>query len=137
MPGPLLQSYLFFNGNTQEAIDFYCKAIGATVEMVLKFKDSPDPLPPDMLAPGYEDKVMHAAIHIGDQLLMMSDGCEPGQAFAGFSLSLSVKTPEEVDRLFANLSEGGKVTMPLGKTFWSPRFGMLVDRFGVGWMVGI
>lgn len=137
MSAPVIQPYLFFNGRCEEAIQFYQQAIGAEVEMLLRFKESPDPVPAGMAPPGWEDKVMHASLRIGDTVLMASDGCESGPAFAGFSLSLSVKTEAEVDRLFAALSEGGKVTMPVGKTFWSPRFGMLVDRFGMGWMVGI
>jgi PhnB protein len=105
--------------------------------MLLRFKESPDPVPAGMVPPGWEDKVMHASLRIGEAVVMASDGCESVGEFKGFSLSLSVPTEAEADRAFATLSEGGRVTMPLGKTFWSPRFGMLVDRFGVGWMVGV
>ncbi len=133
----MLQPYLFFNGRCEEAIEFYKKALGAEVEMLVRFKESPDPVPAGMAPPGWDDKVMHASLRIGGTVVMASDGCDPVSEFKGFSLSLSVPTEAEADRAFAALSEGGRVTMPLGKTFWSPRFGMLVDRFGVGWMVGL
>jgi PhnB protein len=132
----LIQPYLFFNGRTEEAVEFYRNAVGAEVEMVIKFKDSPEPPPPGMLAPGWENKVMHCSFRVGQSTIMASDGCgsEPG-GFNGFSLSIAVATEAEADRVFNALAEGGKVTMPLGKTFWSPRFGMLTDKFGIGWMV--
>ncbi len=130
--------YLFFGGRCEEALAFYRTAIGAEVDMMMRFKDSPDPMPPGTIAPGFENKVMHATFHIGGTTLMASDGCGAEvSSFAGFSLSLSVATEAEADRAFAALSDGGKVTMPLGKTFWSPRFGMVTDRFGVGWMVTV
>lgn len=94
-------------------------------------------MPPDTVPPGFEDKVMHASFRIGDSLVMASDGCDEASNFSGFSLSLSVSNEEEADRVFAALSEGGKVGMPLGRTFWSPRFGMLTDQFGIGWMVSV
>jgi PhnB protein len=90
-----------------------------------------------MVPPGWDDKIMHTSIRIGGTTIMASDGCEQGTGFNGFSLSLSVAADAEADRYFAALAEGGKVTMPLGKTFWSPRFGMLEDRFGVGWMINV
>ena len=134
----VVQAYLFFNGNCEEAVEFYRKALGAEVEMVMKFKDSPEPPPPGMLAPGYENKVMHTSFRIGQTTVMASDGCGTDKTtFQGFSLSLAVPTEAEADRAFAALAEGGKVEMPLSKTFWSPRFGMLQDRFGVGWMVNV
>ena len=133
-----IQPYLFFNGRCEEAIEFYRKALGAEVEMMMRFKDSPDPMPPGMLAPGFENKVMHASLRIGGAVLMASDGMAAGALdFKGFSLSIDAPDAAGVDKKFNALAEGGKVTMPLGKTFWSPRFGMLTDRFGVGWMVGL
>jgi PhnB protein len=132
---PLIEPYLFFGGRCQEALDFYGKALGATVDMVMRFDESPQPLPPGTLQPGFEKKVMHASLRIGNQRIMASDGCGEGSTFSGFSLALSVKTEAEADRAFAALADGGKVTMPLAKTFWSPRYGMLTDRFGVAWMV--
>lgn len=105
--------------------------------MILRYKDSPEPMPPEMLPLGFEDKIMHASFHIGATELMASDGCETGAKFAGFSLSLVVPTAADADGAFAALAEGGQVSMPLAKTFWSPRFGMLTDRFGVGWMIGV
>lgn len=132
-----IQPYLFFSGRCEEALEFYRTAIGAEVEMLMHHKDSPDAPPPGMLAPGFENKVMHASFRVGETRLMASDGCEPGGAFSGFSLSLTLPTPGDAERAFSRLSEGGRVQMPLTKTFWSPCFGMLVDRFGVGWMVTV
>lgn len=133
-----IQPYLFFNGRCEEAVDFYRKALGAEVEMMMRFKDSPDPLPPGMLAPGFENKVMHASLRIGGAVIMASDGMAAGATeFKGFSLSIDAPDAAGVDRLFIALAEGGTVTMPAGKTFWSPWFGMVTDRFGVGWMVGV
>jgi PhnB protein len=130
-----VQPYLFFGGRCEEALEFYRKAIGAQVDMVMKFKESPEPTPPGMLQPGFENKVMHASFRVGASTLMASDGCGEASKFDGFSLSLSVPTEAEANRAFAALSAGGEVKMPLTKTFWSPRFGMLTDRFGIGWMV--
>ncbi len=132
----LIQPYLFFDGRCEEALDFYRRAVGADVEMLMRYRESPDPPPPGMVPPGSEDKVMHASLRIGDTVVMASDGCNAGRpSFQGFSLSLSVGDEAEADRVFAALSDGGQVQMPLGTTFFSPRFGMLTDRFGVGWMV--
>lgn len=134
---PVVQPYLFFSGNCEEALEFYKTALGAEIEMVMRFEESPDPPPPGMLAPGFEKKVMHASFRLGASQLMASDGCGPSGSFSGFSLSLAVTTEAEADQYFAALSEGGKVTMPLGQTFWSPRFGMVEDKFGIGWMISV
>jgi PhnB protein len=131
-----IQPYLFFEGRCEEAIEFYRRALGAKVEMLMRYKDSPEPPPPGMLPPGSEDKVMHAALSVGDAAFMASDGhCQGRPGFQGFSLSLTAKDEAEAKRLFDALGEGGDVRMPLGKTFFSPCFGMLADRFGVGWMI--
>lgn len=131
-----VQPYLFFGGNCQEALDFYKSAVGAEVGMVMRFDESPDPVPEGMLQPGFEKKVMHSEFKIGDSTILASDGCNADETgFKGFSLALSVPTAEEADRVFALLEKGGQVGMPLGETFFSPRYGMLTDRFGVGWMV--
>jgi len=133
-----IQPYLFFNGNCEEAIEFYRKALGAEVEMMMRFKESPEPQPPDTVPAGFENKIMHASFRIGQTTVMASDGGSADKAsFQGFSLSLSVPSEKETDRVFAGLSEGGEVKMPLTKTFWSPRFGMVQDRFDVGWMIGV
>lgn len=133
-----IQPYLFFDGRCEEAIEFYRRAVGAEVSMLMRFKESPDPPPPGMIPPGSENKVMHAALRIGDATVMASDGHCQGQAkFQGFSLSLNVPNAAEAEQRFNALADGGKVTMPLGKTFWSPSFGMVTDRFGVGWMVSV
>ena len=135
MKKTFIQPYLFFGGRCQEALEFYRTALDAQVDMLMLHKDSPEPSPPGLLQPGFENKVMHTTFRIGDTTLMASDGCEEGPSFAGFSLSLSVPTQAEADRAFAALANGGQVRMPLTKTFWSPRFGMVADRFGVSWMV--
>jgi PhnB protein len=103
----------------------------------MHYKDSPEPQPPGMIPPGWENKVMHTTFRIGGATLMASDGCAEGSSFSGFSLALTVPTAAEADRAFAALAVGGEVRMPLTKTFWSPCFGMLTDRFGVGWMVSV
>lgn len=133
----LVQPYLFFSGRCEEAIEFYKSAIGAQVEMVMRHKDSPEPPPPGTLQPGFENKIMHASFRVGESTIMASDGCGEDSKFDGFSLSIAVPTEADAQRMFAALSEGGKVTLPLAKTFWSPCFGMLEDKFGVGWMIGL
>ena len=131
-----VQSYLFFDGRCEEAIEFYRRALGAKVEMLMRFKDSPEPCPEGMVPPGSESKVMHSSFRIGDTMVMASDGrCQGKPSFQGFSLSVSAANEAEADRLFAALGEGGQVQMPMSKTFFSPRFGMVADRFGVSWMV--
>jgi len=133
-----IQPYLFFNGRCEEAIEFYREALGAKVDMLMRYKDSPDPPPPGMVPPGSENKVMHASLSVGDTTVMASDGNCAGQpGFQGFSLSISAAGPAEAERLFKALAEGGQVQMPLTKTFWSPCFGMLADRFGVAWMINV
>ncbi len=130
-----LQPYLFFGGRCEEAIAFYRAAIGAQQEFLMRFEESPEPMPPGMLPPGFEKKVMHASIRIGDAVVMASDGCGEVQSHAGFSLALTVPTPADATRAFQALAVGGEATMPLAPTFWSPMYGMLKDRFGVCWMV--
>ena len=128
-----LQPYLFFEGRCDEALEFYRTALGAEVTMLMRYKESPDPT---MCMPDAADKVMHSSFRVGDTTVCASDGRCTGQAnFQGFSLSITVPTEAEADRLFAGLSEGGQVLMPPTKTFYSPRFGMVHDRFGVLWMV--
>ena len=130
-----VQPYLFFDGRCEEAIAFYRSALGAEVTMLMRFKDSPESAPPDIPS-GAENKVMHARFRIGDSTVLASDGrCHGKPSFQGFSLSLTVPNEAEAERLFASLADGGQVHMALGKTFFSPRFGMVADRFGVSWMV--
>jgi len=131
-----VQSYLFFNGQCEEALEFYKGAIGAKVEMLMRFKDNPDAPQPGMCPPGFDAKVMHAELRIGDTVVMASDGMTPGKPeFKGFSLTVTAKDEAEADRLFGALGKGGQVQMPMGKTFFSPRFGAVADRYGVSWMV--
>ena len=128
--------YLFFDGRCEEAIDFYKRTLGAEVLMLMRFSDSPDPPPPGMVPPGSENKIMHCAFRIGETEVMASDGRSMGKPeFKGVTLSLAVSSEAEADRLFNALGDGGQVQMPIGKTFFSPRFGMVADRFGVSWMV--
>jgi len=137
MTNTTIQPYLFFSGRCEEAIDFYRKTLGAEVEMLMRYSDSPEPPPPGMLQAGFEDKVMHATLRIDEAVIMASDGCDDKSRFDGFRLSLALPTAAEANRAFAGLSDGGEVQMPLTKTFWSPCFGMVTDRFGVGWMVTV
>ncbi|HJU21797.1 MAG TPA: VOC family protein [Casimicrobiaceae bacterium] len=131
-----VEPYLFFDGRCEEAIELYRKVLGASVDMLMRFKDSPEPPRPGMMPPGSENKIMHASLRIGDARIMASDGqCQGKPHFDGFSLSITAKDEAEAKRIFGALSEGGQVRMPLTKTFFSPSFGMLADRFGVGWMV--
>ena len=129
-----VQSYLMFNGRCEEALEFYKKAIGAQVEMMMRFKDAPE----GQCAPGMENKVMHSSFKVGDTVLMASDGMcsgEPKTEFKGISLTLNPKTEAECERLFNALAAGGQVFQPLIKTFFSPKFGVVADKFGVNWMV--
>ncbi|HWB00192.1 MAG TPA: VOC family protein [Pirellulales bacterium] len=131
-----LQPYLIFNGRCEEAIEFYREALGAEVRMMLRFKDSPEPPRPGMHPPGVEEKIMHANLRIGDSTMLVSDGrCTGATKFEGISLTLIVNSEAEADKAFSALAAGGQVQMPLAKTFFSPRFGMVSDRFGVMWMV--
>lgn len=131
-----VQPYLFFDGRCEEALDFYRSALGAEVTAMMRFKDSPEPPTEDCLPPGATDKVMHATFRLGDATVMASDGrCTGHPVFQGFAISLAVPDEAAADRTFAALADGGEVQMPLTKTFYSPRFGMVADRFGVSWMV--
>jgi PhnB protein len=130
-----IQPYLFFGGNAEEAITFYRSAIGAQTLMMMRFNESPDPAPEGMIQPGFENKIMHATLQVGEAILMVSDGGDDQSHFAGFRLSLAFASEPEAHAAFNALAEGGSIMMPLCKTFWSPCFGMLTDRFGVGWMV--
>lgn len=128
-----VQSYLFFDGRCDEAIEFYKKTLGAEVGMLMRWKECPDK---SACTPGNENKVMHASLKIGESRVMASDGRNTGSPkFDGFALSVDAKDDADADRLFSGLSAGGNVIMPLGKTFFSPRFGMTQDKFGVNWMV--
>jgi len=128
-----VQPYLFFDGRAEEALEFYRSKLGAEVLMMMRFKESPEPIPGK--APP-ADKVMHAAFRVGDTKVMASDGnCTGRPSFQGFSLSLTAADEAAAKRLFAALADGGQVQMPLAKTFFSPAFGMVADRFGVSWMV--
>ena len=128
-----VEPYLSFEGRCEEALEFYKKAAGAEVTMLMRFKESPDQ---SMVSPGSENKVLHAAMKIGDSLVMASDGRCTGQAnFHGIALTITATNDAEAKRLFGALAEGGQVNMPITKTFFASSFGMLADRFGVGWMV--
>lgn len=137
MKQSIVQTYLFFGGCCEDAVEFYRQTVGAKVQMLMRYKDSPEAPPPGMVPPNWENKIMHVSFQIGETVVMASDGCEVSPSFAGFSLSLTLPDEAEAHRAFAALAQGGQVTMPLVKTFWSPCFGMLKDRFGVGWMVTV
>jgi PhnB protein len=135
MTGTAITPYLTFGGRCVEALEFYRTALGAEVEMLMRFDESPMPTPPGMLQPGFEKKVMHASFVVRGVRLMASDGCDDKSSFAGFRLNLQVPTEADARRAFDALAAGGTVQMPLTKTFWSPSYGMVTDRFGLGWMV--
>lgn len=131
-----VQPYLFYDGRCEEAVEFYRSTLGAEVTMLMRFKDSPESSQSSNMPPGSEDKIMHSSFRIGETTVMASDGRCAGQpSFQGFSLSLAVDDITEADRLFAALADGGQVQMALTETFWSPRFGMVADRFGISWMI--
>jgi PhnB protein len=131
-----IEPYLFFDGRCEEAIEFYRRTLNAEVTMMMRFKDSPEQPQPGMCPLGSDNKIMHASLRIGDTTVMASDGrCAGKPAFQGFSLSLAAANAAEADRLFTALADGGQVHVPLAKTFFSPRFGIVADRFGVSWMV--
>ena len=128
--------YLFFDGRCEEALDFYKRTLGAEVGMLMRVKDSPQPPPAGTYPPGSENKIMHSSFRINGTTVMASDGCAQGKPkFEGFALSVDTKDEAIADRMFAALADGGKVQMPLGETFFARRFGMVADRFGVGWMI--
>ena len=128
--------YLFFDGRCEEAIEFYKKALGAEVGMMMRFSETPEPHPPGMCPPGSENKIMHASLRIDGASIMASDGRAQGKPkFEGFALSISPKDEADAERVFKALADGGQVQMPLGKTFFAKSFGMVADRFGVGWMI--
>lgn len=128
-----IQPYLFFDGRCEEAIEFYKRALGAEIGMLMRWKDSPDK---SMCTPENENKVMHSSLTIGDSRVMLSDGRNTGTPkFEGFALTINAKDEADADRKFNALADGGQVTMPLSKTFFSPRFGMVADKFGMHWMI--
>ena len=130
-----VQPYLFFGGNCEAASTFYQQALGAKVLMQMRFNESPDPHPPGMVPEGYDNKIMHLALQIGESVVMASDGCGDAASFSGFSLSLTVKGDAEAKQKFDALAQGGNIGMPLGPTFFAHIFGMVTDRFGMNWMV--
>jgi len=128
-----IEPYLFFEGRCDEALAFYQRALGAKVEMLMRYRENPQP---DANPHGSADKVMHASFRVGDAVVMASDGrCTGKPSFHGFALSLSAKDEAEARICFGALAEGGQVQMPIAKTFYSPAFGMVTDKFGVLWMV--
>lgn len=133
-----VEPYLFFGGRCEEALAFYRDVLGAEVVFQMRYDESPDPVPEGMLASGFEKKIMHCTFRIGGSTIMASDGCnEADGGFHGVRLSVSLPTAADVERTFAALAEGGSVQMPPMKTFWSESFGMVTDRFGLGWMVTV
>ncbi len=127
--------YLFFAGRCEEALKFYEQALGAKIEMIMRFNESPDPPPPGMLQPGFESKIMHSSFTIDAARVMASDGCDDMGKMEGIQLALSVASEAAAHQPFAALAVGGTVVMPLNKTFWSPCFGMVTDSFHITWMV--
>lgn len=131
-----VQPYLFFAGRCEEAIEFYIQALGAELQMLMRYSESPEPMPEAMLPEGFDNKIMHASLKVGDSIVMMSDAVDVQNQFGGVSLSINCFSQEDAHKMFDGLSVGGEVQMPLTETFWSPLFGSLTDKFGVSWMVG-
>ncbi len=130
------EPYLFFNGKCEEALEFYKSALGAKVEMMMRFNEAPEKPQPGMVPPGSENKIMHAAFKVGDTQILASDGHADGKpVFQGFGLAISAANDAEAIKLFNAVGKGGKVQAPLGKTFFASSFGMVTDKFGVLWMV--
>jgi len=133
-----IQPHLSFEGRCEEAVEFYKQALGAEVTTMARFKDIPGPHPPGSIPPGGENKIMHASFRIGNSILMASDGsCTGKGSFQGIQLAIQVSDVATADRVFSSLSVGGQVKLPLTQTFWSPRFGMLTDKFGIEWMINV
>lgn len=137
MSAATITPYLFFAGRCDEAIAFYREALGAEVEMLMRYDESPEPPPPGMLQEGFEKKVMHATLRVRGVPLMASDGCDDRSQSQGVRLALTLPAEADARAAFDALADGGSVQMPLTKTFWSPCFGMLTDRFKIEWMVMI
>ena len=137
MPQTVIHPCLTFSGRCAEALEFYRTALGAETDLVMRFDESPTPPPSGTLQSGFERKIMHASFRIGGVTLMATDGCDDQTKISGMALALGLPTEAEDDQAFAALADGGTVTMPLGKTFWNPRFGMVTDRFGVAWLVSL
>jgi len=135
MTGTTITPYLNFAGRCEEALEFYRKGLGAEVEMLMRFDECPDQPPPGMLQAGFEKKIMHCSFRVRGVQLMASDGTNDKAKFDGVSLALTIPTEAEARQVFDALADGGSVEMPLCKTFWSPCFGMVTDRFGLRWMV--
>lgn len=135
MSDPTVRPYLFFGGRCAEALEFYRHAVGAQVQLQMLYKESPVPQSPGTLPPGFDDKIMHASVRIGNTEIYASDGQTLNETHSGYMLAYNAQDEAEADRVFGHLSAGGHVKLPLMPTFWSPRYGMLTDRFGVSWMV--
>jgi len=128
-----VQPYIFFDGKCEEALEFYKGAIGAKVDMMMRFKEAPDQ---SQMQPNTGEKVMHAAFHVGTTQVLASDGhCAGKPSFQGFGLALTAKNAAEAEKLFASVGNGGQVLQPLTKTFFASKFGMVTDKFGIMWMV--
>lgn len=130
-----MNNYLFFSGRCEEAINYYKEHIGAKIGMLMRFSDSPEPLPEELLAPGFENKIMHCEFTVADSKILASDGCDDGTNMSGFSLALTLNDQEQAHRVFNALAKNGQINMPLAETFWSPLYGQVTDQFGVAWMV--
>lgn len=130
-----IKNYLFFSGRCEEALRFYEQHLGARINFLMRFNESPDAIPEGVLQEGFENKVMHAEITVGGVDIYASDGCDDGTRFNGFRLALTLKNKEDAERVFVALATNGKIDMPLTQTFWSPLYGQVTDQFGVGWMV--
>jgi PhnB protein len=128
-----VQPYVFFDGKCDEALEFYKRALGAKVTALMRWKEAPDK---SMITPGHENKVMHSEFQVGETVILASDGRGTGKpSFQGFALTITADNDADAKRIFNALGDGGQVQTPLEKTFFASLFGMVADKFGVGWMV--
>jgi PhnB protein len=132
---PFVNTYLFFGGNCEEALDYYAQTLGAEVGPKMRFNESPDPIPAGVLAPGFENKIMHSELKLGGTSIFASDGISGESKFGGFSVSLGYGDQAEAERVFQALAADGTIGMPWGPTFFSPLFGSVTDKFGMDWMI--
>ena len=132
-----LNPYIAFDGNGQDAIEYYCATLGGEIVMSMKFGDMPEQ--GDWITDQNRDRLAHATIRIGDMTIMASDtpGFEPHKGFEGVTLQVTCDTKDEAEGFFNKLAADGEVLMPFAKTFWSDGFGMLKDKFGVPWMLNV
>ncbi len=135
MQNAAVNTYLFFYGRCEDALEYYKQHLGAEVSFLMRFSDAPESLPENMVPVGLENKIMHAQFKVANTEIFASDGCSADEQSSGFSIALTLAEKSEAERIFNALADGGKILMPLTPTFWSPLYGQVQDKFGINWMV--